>query len=146
MSFVILVKFYKSQELLQFQTLFYLLGVVLTLLLQLTEIQLNFYLNLGQQPVLLINLKIAEFAKKNKLTKELEKYNEDVAKYNKISSFIKDDFESKKEEFNKFFSCIDGSPNFKNRDTYAFIDKFNASDGNKKILETDIFKRFKAKL
>jgi hypothetical protein len=87
---------------------------------------------------------IKEVVQKNKLTKELEKYNEDVAKYNKISSFIKNDFESKKEEFNKFFSCIDGSPNFKNRDTYAFIDKFNASDGNKKILETDIFKRFKA--
>ena len=48
---------------------------------------------------------IKEVVQKNKLTKELEKYNEDVAKYNKISSFIKDDFESKKEEFNKFFSC-----------------------------------------
>jgi hypothetical protein len=87
---------------------------------------------------------IKEVVQKNKLTKELEKYNEDVAKYNKISSFIKDDFESKKEEFNKFFSCIYGSPNFKSIDIYAFIDKFNASDGNKKILETDIFKRFKA--
>lgn len=87
---------------------------------------------------------IKEVVQKNKLTQELEKYNEDVAKYNKISAIIKNDFESKKEKFNKFFSCIDGSPNFKNQDIYSFIDEFNDSDGNKKILETDIFKKFKA--
>lgn len=94
---------------------------------------------------------IKEVVQKNKLTKEVEKYNEDVAKYNKISSYIKGEFESKKEEFNKFFSCIKGSPNFKIRDVYAFIDKFHSFEighkngrlNSEKILKTDIFKRFK---
>lgn len=94
---------------------------------------------------------IKEVVQKNKLTKEVEKYNEDAAKYNKISSLIKGEFGSKKEEFNNFFSCIKGSPNFKNRDVYAFIDKFhsfeighkNGRPDSEKILKTDIFKRFK---
>ena len=44
---------------------------------------------------------IKQVVQKNNLTQELEKYNEDVAKYNKISAIIKDDFESKKEKFKK---------------------------------------------